>query len=579
MKTTDLIPILLYELKTGDKYGLEIVESIKSASNDQIEIKQPTLYPLLKKLEKSKFISSYWQDSEIGGKRHYYKITSNGLAQLDTYPPLEDLIENALKDEESFDIHDTDVEPEIEKRTINTFNNSPSPFDNIFNDKTQGIDNINTKHTISRNELQSSNTVEVENISPFDNKKLFDFDTEKNIENDRKDIVSPFDNINEINDNNDKIDDKNENNENANNIVDNDDLVSVEEDISSQVASDISDFNDKNDVVLPNSNQEEQQSLENDSINQNITNNIDNNATISTPTADSKNTLDIFEALAFADEEDNDNIVESKNANTTTNKVEESAKSTTNDNLVLENPFFKYNAEKSLNEKSNLEINQENAKLISNNADSEKFASEKSVKRFTEKPILPATDFVKDKTKNLFVESATPITPKLNTVASDVEFRDYIDYKNNEQIVKSKKSAKLKLIKILTSSGITMVFLSFLLALCIKNTITPLFVLVFISTTLYVVLYSCRFTGEYKTIRLQIDSANKTYNFKRQILIRAICFVGIVVVLTIVNFVGLKNGKLFSINNFGNYLAPILLSLMLFTDYLLSYIFYKLLKK
>lgn len=99
MKTTDLIPIILYQLRDGDKYGYEIVKQIEDSSNGSIIIKQPTLYSILKKLEQGRFISSYWQDSEIGGKRHYYKLTDNGKAQLDTYPPFDQLLKDALESE------------------------------------------------------------------------------------------------------------------------------------------------------------------------------------------------------------------------------------------------------------------------------------------------------------------------------------------------------------------------------------------------------------------------------------------------------------------------------------------------
>ena len=99
MKTTDLIPIILYQLIDGDKYGYEIIKQIEDVSNGGIVIKQPTLYSVLKKLEQGKFISSYWQDSEIGGKRHYYKLTDNGKAQLSTYPALQQLVSEAVGEE------------------------------------------------------------------------------------------------------------------------------------------------------------------------------------------------------------------------------------------------------------------------------------------------------------------------------------------------------------------------------------------------------------------------------------------------------------------------------------------------
>ena len=54
---------------------------------------------MLKKLEKSKFISSYWQDSDIGGKRHYYKLTENGKLQVSTLPSYDFLLKSALDEE------------------------------------------------------------------------------------------------------------------------------------------------------------------------------------------------------------------------------------------------------------------------------------------------------------------------------------------------------------------------------------------------------------------------------------------------------------------------------------------------
>ena len=100
MKTADLIPLILIELSTGNKYGFELTKAIEDKSNQKIQIKQPTLYTVLKKLEKSKFISSYWEDSEIGGKRHYYKITENGKAQLSTLPSFDVCVKNILMSEQ-----------------------------------------------------------------------------------------------------------------------------------------------------------------------------------------------------------------------------------------------------------------------------------------------------------------------------------------------------------------------------------------------------------------------------------------------------------------------------------------------
>ncbi len=171
MKTADLIPLVLRELYEGDKYGFELTKSIETKSNGHIVIKQPTLYTLLKKLEKSKFISSYWEDSEIGGKRHYYKLTQNGKLQVSTLPPYEDLIFHALNDYES--------EEEVEKNTSPLApQESVLPTNEVFTEK--GID--------SATEMQLNST-NVEILKPSDNVADINFASNENVMKFSKKIV------------------------------------------------------------------------------------------------------------------------------------------------------------------------------------------------------------------------------------------------------------------------------------------------------------------------------------------------------------------------------------------------------
>lgn len=70
--------IILKTMLNGDMYGLDIIREVQNKSNGTYELKQPTLYSCLKRLENQELISSYWLDSDIGGKRHYYKLTEKG---------------------------------------------------------------------------------------------------------------------------------------------------------------------------------------------------------------------------------------------------------------------------------------------------------------------------------------------------------------------------------------------------------------------------------------------------------------------------------------------------------------------
>lgn len=155
MKTVNLIPFILLELNEKDQYGFELTKAIETKSNGNIIIKQPTLYTLLKKLEKSKFISSYWQDSEIGGKRHYYKLTENGKLQVSTLPSYSILMQNAL--EES--LEEVPMEVPEEKETKKSF----SIMDELLNTQpTESI--IPSSEVFAENNIDNNTELDI-NIS------------------------------------------------------------------------------------------------------------------------------------------------------------------------------------------------------------------------------------------------------------------------------------------------------------------------------------------------------------------------------------------------------------------------------
>lgn len=69
--------LILAIIDQEDSYGYEISQTIKLAAN----IKESTLYPILKKLEKAGYMTTYNQAYQ-GRKRKYYSITQEGKNQL-----------------------------------------------------------------------------------------------------------------------------------------------------------------------------------------------------------------------------------------------------------------------------------------------------------------------------------------------------------------------------------------------------------------------------------------------------------------------------------------------------------------
>lgn len=70
--------LILAILQEEDSYGYDISQTIKLLAN----IKESTLYPILKKLEKAGYLTTYTQEYQ-GRKRKYYQLTKSGREQLD----------------------------------------------------------------------------------------------------------------------------------------------------------------------------------------------------------------------------------------------------------------------------------------------------------------------------------------------------------------------------------------------------------------------------------------------------------------------------------------------------------------
>ncbi|MCE4050610.1 MULTISPECIES: PadR family transcriptional regulator [Bacillaceae] len=71
---------VLVLLDKQDRYGYELVQKI----SDQIEISEGSVYPLLRRLTKEEYFSTYLQESTEGPPRKYYKLTEKGREYLQT---------------------------------------------------------------------------------------------------------------------------------------------------------------------------------------------------------------------------------------------------------------------------------------------------------------------------------------------------------------------------------------------------------------------------------------------------------------------------------------------------------------
>ena len=75
-------PIVLAILLEGDSYGYAIIKRVQELSGGHMEWTDGMLYPVLHRLERLGYIKARWEEAETGRRRKYYRITSQGKAQL-----------------------------------------------------------------------------------------------------------------------------------------------------------------------------------------------------------------------------------------------------------------------------------------------------------------------------------------------------------------------------------------------------------------------------------------------------------------------------------------------------------------
>jgi PadR family transcriptional regulator, regulatory protein PadR len=75
-------PLVLSILARGDSYGYAIIQRVHELSDGHLEWTDGMLYPILHRLEEQRLVESYWQETDTGRKRKYYRLREAGRRVL-----------------------------------------------------------------------------------------------------------------------------------------------------------------------------------------------------------------------------------------------------------------------------------------------------------------------------------------------------------------------------------------------------------------------------------------------------------------------------------------------------------------
>jgi transcriptional regulator len=84
---SDLLPgtlelLVLKAISHGTKHGYAIVEHLRLASDDVLQVGESALYPALQRLLLNGWVKATWGTSENNRRARYYTLTAAGRRQL-----------------------------------------------------------------------------------------------------------------------------------------------------------------------------------------------------------------------------------------------------------------------------------------------------------------------------------------------------------------------------------------------------------------------------------------------------------------------------------------------------------------
>jgi len=84
---SDLLPgtlelLILKAISHGEKHGYAIVEHLRLASHDVLQVGESALYPALQRLLLKGWVKAAWGASENNRRARYYTLTASGRKQL-----------------------------------------------------------------------------------------------------------------------------------------------------------------------------------------------------------------------------------------------------------------------------------------------------------------------------------------------------------------------------------------------------------------------------------------------------------------------------------------------------------------
>ena len=191
--------LILTCMQERDFYGLDIISEIRDRSNGRINLKKPSVYSNLTRMEKLGYISSYLKNSDLGPNRKYYSLTEKGRG---FYQELKSYFESNSIDVFR-DFEDQDEKIETPTTLLNQEDKEETKEENLFFDfSSLNQEDDNKEDEEDAGEAEDEQQLNQENQKDISNEKQQNDDavflTQENVNDYNKRLYDISKDINKI---------------------------------------------------------------------------------------------------------------------------------------------------------------------------------------------------------------------------------------------------------------------------------------------------------------------------------------------------------------------------------------------
>ena len=228
------------------------------------------------------------------------------------------------------------------------------------------------------------------------------------------------------------------------------------------------------------------------------------------------------------------------------------------------------------------EINEQNTNILKDNSlNAEKaFAENSEVVKFATSHTSPTSISIAELQNNNAPNDILPDIEQNKPLIlnnGDIKFVDYKNIKKDEQFIYANKFSKKFTLKSIITSAIVIALLALCGFICKYSGTSAIYYVFWISLLVGTIFYPIITALNADKLKNKFSSTKFAPTYKKYIIINAIAVLVVFLVVLIAN-IGIGNNtfiKIFTIHNFENLYAPILLTCSGFVDTLITYLIFK----